>query len=159
MTYHCINLYRVITICASSFIPFALSTHLLSFYTPQTKMIGDITEAHDTCKVLFSGNGDVGAFVGEVVGAGVTGTATGEIVMGDATGAEVTDGATGEDLSNSPSFLMVGAYVALALFTFVMALLRSMKKKNASIPWNKVPEGLPITRHEHHDVTNLCRYT
>ncbi|GFH46148.1 hypothetical protein CTEN210_02622 [Chaetoceros tenuissimus] len=51
------------------------------------------------------------------------------------------------DLSGSP---MAKAYIALALLTLTMSLLRSNKKKNASTPWNKVPGGLPIIGHIPH---------
>ncbi|GFH46155.1 hypothetical protein CTEN210_02629 [Chaetoceros tenuissimus] len=51
------------------------------------------------------------------------------------------------DLSGSP---MANAYIALALLTLTMSLLRSNKKKNASTPWNKVPGGLPIIGHIPH---------
>ncbi|GFH46149.1 hypothetical protein CTEN210_02623 [Chaetoceros tenuissimus] len=51
------------------------------------------------------------------------------------------------DLSGSP---MANAYIALALLTLAMSLLRSKKNKHASTPWNKVPGGLPIIGHIPH---------
>ncbi|GFH46152.1 hypothetical protein CTEN210_02626 [Chaetoceros tenuissimus] len=45
---------------------------------------------------------------------------------------------------------MANAYIALALLTLALSLLRSKKKRNASIPWNKVPGGLPIIGHVPH---------